>query len=304
MAMKIPASQAAALAAGAMLLSGCVHYSHRATDVVHDQDLTYDDYDGTVSFEPGEGADPAVPPVEVHEFDPELVAAQGGSRLIDGRTWLKASDAERNQLLLDAEKTFPSDAILVLVVATGEVWALGPNAGALIQTGAVKEWSGKDYDNLYEFYLAPSSLALTKGDFAALTEIGPLNGVTTPYFVHDIGPIGRTEIQSAHGFEVLAPMQWIGATPLQRAQELIVLDRYLEHLPQFQGAGNQPVFGVSIAWGMVYAIPERNYQNLIGWHSLQPWTAEQIGSLPYVSSGTDRPIRNLDNIRLNLETRL
>lgn len=295
--------RATTLAACALLLAGCVHSTHRTTDAVHDTDLTFDDYDGAVSFGPASGEDYALPPVDVHEFDTELVTAQGGVRLIDGETWLDASDVERNQLLLDAEKTLPADATLVLVVATGEVWTLGPNAGTMIQSGAVTEWSGADYDDLAEYYLEPAPSKITQSTFAALSDVGPLNGVQPPYFIHDIGPVGLKEIQSAYGLAVLAPPQWIGVTPAQRAQELNAIDRFLEHTPHFQGDGNRPVFGVSIPWGVVYAVPQHNYQNLIGWHALQPWTAEQIGSLPYVLPDTGRAIRNEPTITLDIERR-
>jgi hypothetical protein len=293
-----------ALACGAiLLLAGCArYYSHNIGDVVHDNDLTEDDYDGTVSFG-GEGMTPAAPPVEVHEFDPEVVQGAGGVKLIDGKTWLDASDGERNQLLLDAEKTLPSDAILVLVVATGEVWTLGTHADDLIGSGAVVEWSGADYDNLYEYYFVPPTPpVITQADFTAQTVVELKEDLVPLAVIHDLGPIGRKEMQSAHGFEVIAPYRWNAMNGIQRGLELEALYHFNQHLPAFQGPGNQPAFAVSVSWGMVYAAPQRNLDQLISYNGVSRWNAEQIGNLPYVQPYTDRPIRTVP-LTISLDTK-
>jgi hypothetical protein len=121
--------------------------------------------------------------------------------------------------------------------------------------------------------------------------------------VHDLGPLGVNEIQSAHGLEVISPQHWVAATPVQRAMELITWNHYLQYQPAFQGSGNQPSFGVSVPWGAVYAVPAQSYDNLIGWGSIKPWTADQVGMLPSVLPGPDRAVRNQTPITLQIDTK-
>lgn len=288
-------------AVGAITVAGCVQSSHGVDEAVSDEDMTYDDYDGVVSFGPAPGEQDAMPPIEIHQFDPDDVAAAGGVKVIDGGTWLHADDARRNALLLQAESQLPPDAVLVLVVATGEVWQIGDTGEALFTDGTLKPWSGDEYDDLSEYYLAPPSHGLTQGTFATLTAIAspagqlanPSSSFGMPYFIHDLGPVGMKEIQSAHGFQIWGERQWTQASPVQRALELTAIDRYASHLPAFQGADNRPAYGVSIPQGNLYVVPQHNYDNLIGWGAVKIWTDEQIYGLPTVLTGPDRPIRDI-----------
>jgi hypothetical protein len=293
----------AALAAAAILVSGCVHYSHGIHETVHDPALTYDDYDGVTSFTAPPGTTTYLAPLDVHEFDPAAVSAGGGTKVIGGDDWLAASDEKRGTLLQQAQAGLPEGVMLVLVIATGDVWALGPNSGDLFSGGTIKPWTGEEYDRLSEFYVRAGEMQITRDDFDSLTAVVPVREIGQIRVIHDLGPVGVNEIQSAHGLEIISPQHWVGATPIQRAMELTTWNRYLQYQPAFRGSGNQPSFGVSVSWGAVYAVPGASYDNLIGWGSIKPWTAEQIGTLPSVLPSPDRMVRNQAPFTVQLDTK-
>jgi hypothetical protein len=280
---------------GALGLCGCVHYSHTLSEEVHDDELTMDDYDGTTSYEAPDGETEAEPPVPVHEFDADAAEAGGASQVIDGQQWLDADDFERNALLNKAESDAPEGTVFVIVVATGAVWKIPPSADDLIADGKIKEWSDRDYDNLDEYVgeaYQPED-RVTVRDFRLLAEVANQQRLPMIYYIHDLGPIGVKEIESAHGFEVIPHHQWIAATPQRRYLELESIDKFVMHLPRFQGAENRPVFGTAIPWGTVYVAPQRNYLNLLEGGAIKYWTAEELSKLQYTVPGTDRWSRDV-----------
>jgi hypothetical protein len=173
----------------------------------------------------------------------------------------------------------------------------------LLSHGTIKPWTGDEYDRLSEFYMRDGEREITLADFNSLTAVVPVSEIGQVRIIHDLGPVGVKEIQSAHGLEIIPPQQWVGATPIQRAMELTAWNRYLQYQPAFQGSGNQPSFGVSVSWGAVYAVPAKSYDNLIGWGSIKPWTAEQIGMLPSVLPVPDRAIRNQTPFAVQIDTK-
>ena len=278
--------------AGAMLLSGCLS-AHPGTWVLHDNELTLTDFDDTVSYSTAGNVIVVPPPVPVHEFDEDVATAKGAEKVIDGPRWLNSDGEERNTLVNEAAANAPAGTIFVLVVASGELWKIPPGSGDLISSGVIDEWTNDEYWNLNRYFVPlPPPTTVTKVEFERITDIGPIPGIDMPYVIHDVGPVGQEEIKAAHGVEIVMPENWTQVPPPERALKLQSFDQFLRLLPAFKGQENQPAFGIAIPSGTVYAIPERGYDNLVAWGSLRPWTNEQIGMLPDVKSGSDRPIRS------------
>src|SRR5581483_6671301 len=213
------------------------------------------------------------PPVPLPaEFNAPAVAAEGGKKLIDPLLWNFASAAERERLLTDAG--LPKDAVVVINPFTHEVWNLGPAAGQMIASGKVNAtFGGGEYDQGNRFPQSPGFTPMTKPNYQQLTDftIKPDFGLLPPQinYVHDFGHIGEKEIFSIHGLQVLPPGIWNNLTPFQRGDTIVSINRYLEHLPQFQGPMNQPVFGVAVPWGSAYAAPQTKYEDLINGYALK-----------------------------------
>jgi hypothetical protein len=289
-AMKASTPALAALALGALGLSGCLFgggdYSHAVFETVHDDQLTFDDYDGTVRYEAAPDEIYAPPPVEVHEFDDAAVIAGGGVKVIDGSDWLRASNWQRNALLNKAELGQPKGTIFVLVVATGAVWKIPPASDALITAGTIKEWQGHEYDRLDEYVGQQyKATVMTLRRFAGLSNLDNSPDLGAIHYLHDLGPFGVKDIDTAHGFQVMLRKDWLTATPDQRFLKLLSIQNYIQHLPAFQADGYGPSFGVTIPWGTVYAVPEHNLDKLIGGGAIKAWTDEQVGSLQSVIPG-------------------
>jgi hypothetical protein len=274
----------AALAA-ALLMAGCKappgSAMHTPFEEVHDQDLTSEDFDDAMDFEPWGMDEPwGYEPVPVHEFDVNAVAQAGGRVVIVGEDWLTADDDERNHMLLDADKDYPNGT-LVIVIATGDVWILPPGSN-LIASGTVREWHRDEYDRLAGYVGGqPGSRFLTLAEYRLRSDIERVGELPTVHYVHDFGPIGAQEIKAHHGFEILSPELWSYASPAWRYAELHAFDHFLNQKPEFSGPGNGVAFGVAVPWGAVYAMPEAEYDRLIG-TTLRPWTPAEVLGLPTV----------------------
>jgi len=231
------------------------------------------------------------------------VQSAGAIKVIDGQKWLNAGDYERNTLLLGVEKAMPPGATLVLVVATGEVWVIPLGSTGLIVAGAIREWKGSEYDQLDEYVgeQYKSKKILTFAAYQAIAAIQPSIDLGTVYTIHDLGPVGLKEIETAHGYQIMLHQTWISATPEWRTLHLEAIEHFNEKLPAFQGEGNRPVFGVSIPWGNVYVVPENNYKNLIQGGAIKPWNPEQIGNLPAVKPDHDPTIRGVSPFEVHLD---
>lgn len=274
--------------------------SHSPFETVHDNELTYEDFDDVMDWDAPDDAPIADGIVPVHEFDEDGVAQGGGVKVIDGHTWLTAGDYERNRLLLAAQKNQPDSAVFVIVVATGDVWLVPPGSDNLIESGLIREWHFNEYARLSDYVgQLPKPKLPTLSDYLHATEIVHQDQLPPIHFVHDFGSIGLSDLKSAHGFQILTPTMWNYASPQWRYSELHAFDAFLSQRPEFAAPKSGIAFGVAVPWGTVYAAPKTNYDYLIG-TSMKPWTQYQILALPQTPPSTDRPIRNFDDFRLDL----
>lgn len=275
--------------------------SHGAFETVHDDQLTYDDFDDTMDWDAPDGDPIAHGLVPVHEFDQGAVEQGGGVKLIDGQTWFAAGDFERNRLLLQAQKLQPDDATFVIVIATGDVWLVPPGSGKLIESGLIREWHFSEYVRLADYVgQASKPESLTLRDYVKLTEVAHEDQLPPIHYVHDFGSIGLSDLQTAHGFQIMTPDMWNYSSPQWRYTELHAFDQFLSHRPEFKGPTYGVAFGVAVPWGAVYAAPKPNYDYLVG-SSMRPWTQYQVLMLPQILPGPDHPIRNDDTFRLGLQ---
>src|SRR5207244_1928077 len=94
----------ALLATGSLGLQGCHAFmgaaSHSPYETVHDDQLTYDDFEGVMDWDAPDDQPIADGIVPVHELDEGAVQQGGGVKVVDGHTWLFAGDFERNRRLL------------------------------------------------------------------------------------------------------------------------------------------------------------------------------------------------------------
>jgi hypothetical protein len=277
-------------AAGA--LQGCIFGLGGPLAKIPDSQMTAESFDDTIAFEPAGDAKEAAPPLEVHELDESQVAAAGGKKVVDGRSWLGADDFERNDILNLVEEVQPKDTILVIVVATGDIWQV-PLAGALLLPDGVRPWSGAEYDELAEydddrFDEGP----LTLPQFTKITSVAHADLFPPISYVHNFGALGYREITSRQGFQVALAATWLRETPAQRYLRMAMLTNYYARLPQFQGEGNQLAFGVMVPAGGLYVMPHASYRTLVAQNALRAWTAYEIYGLPTTILFLDRAIKN------------
>jgi hypothetical protein len=140
-------------------------------------------------------------------------------------------------------------------------------------------------------------LMLTRGKFLAIAAVSEQLNFGQLHYLHDFGTIGRQDMADAGGFQVMPRQLWLLSTPQQRSARLDSIDAYLRHLPAFQGPGNAPNFGVTVPWGMVYAVPKTKFEYVLG-SALKAWTDAEIGSLPLIGGGTMRWQRGEKFIRI------
>jgi uncharacterized protein YcfL len=287
------------LALGALLLAGCL--AHPSFIRVHDEELTFDDYDSTVSFDADSDEDLADAPVDVHEFDEAAATAAGAVKVIDGASWFDADDFERNDMLNEVERDEPDGTTFVICVATGEVWKI-PEDKFTAVSKIIDPWEGDEYDRLDE-YIGQDYAArqLTLGQYLQLTSVTEQLNFGAIRHLHDFGPIGRQEIMGVGGFQVMPRQLWLLSTPQQRSVRLDSIDAYLRHLPAFQGAGNAPNFGVTVPWGMVYAAPKAKLEYLVGAGLLKGWSEAELLSLPTTSGLTPRWPRGEKSLIIDIE---
>jgi hypothetical protein len=228
----------------------------------------------------------------VHEIDEGQVAAAGGKKVVDGRNWLDADDSERNDILNLVEEVQPEDSILVIVVATGDIWQIPLADGQMLPAG-LRPWTGDEYDALDEYGDGRhADGGLTRAEFEEITAVARIGTLAQLLYVHNFGPIGYREITSRQGFQVALAATWLRETPVQRYLRLVMLQRILQRLPQFQGDGNQLAFGLMVPGGSLYAMPELAYGNMTGQRALRAWMTYEIVGLPIALLLLDRAIKN------------
>jgi len=269
--------------------------SHSVFETVHDDQLTYDDFDGVMDWDAPSGDPIADGIVPVHEFNQGDVEQGGGVRVIPGKDWLSASDFERNRMLLAVQENQPVGAVCVVVVATGDVWLVPPGSDNLIESGLIREWHFDEYSGLAEYVGQRRLVGLTLSQYMRQTAVVRTDELPPIHYVHDFGPIGLSDIKTAHGFQILTPDMWNYATPQWRFSELHAFGEFLGHRPEFEAPKNGIAFGVAVPWGSVYVMPKANYDYLLG-TSLKLWNQYQILALPQVPASTDRWIRNGNTI--------
>jgi hypothetical protein len=252
--------------------------------------MTADAFDDNIAFAPADDAEAAKPPLEVHEIEESQVTAAGGKLVVAGRNWLDADDVERNDILNLVAEAQPEDTILVIVVATGDIWQI-PLADGL--PAGVRPWTGDEYNALDEYADGRyDDGPLTRPEFEQITGVAKVGTIAQLLYVHNFGPIGYREITSRQGFQVALAATWLRETPVQRTLRLIMLQRVLQRLPQFQGEGNRLAFGLMVPGGSLYAMPELAYLNMVGQRALRAWMVYEITGLPVALLLLDRAIKN------------
>ena len=260
---------------------------------IPDSEMTAEDFDDTIAFEPAGDAEEAVPPLEVHEIDESQVTAAGGKKVVDGRNWLDADDFERNDILNLVAEAKPAGSILVIVVATGEIWQIPLVAGQILPDG-VRPWTGDEYYEMDEYYDGRriGNGQLTVSQFVMLTSVANSGSLGLINYVHPFGKSGYQEIKTWQGFQVALARTWLRETPVQRYLRLTMLNNYFGRLPQFQGEGNRIAFGVMVPGGGVYVMPEAAYRTMIVRRAILAWTSSEIFSLSTTLLLLDRQIKN------------
>src|SRR4051812_14476522 len=185
-------------------------------DTIPDREMSRHSFDDTIAFEPAGDAEAAGPPLEVHEIDENQVAAAGGKKVVDGKVWLEADHYERNDILNLVADDQPEDSILVLVVATGDIWQIPVAAGQALPAG-VRAWSGDEYYELDEYMRSRyDDRQLTAGQFDEITLVANVSELARILYVHNFGEVGYREITSRQGFQVALANTWLRETPIQR----------------------------------------------------------------------------------------
>jgi hypothetical protein len=261
-------------------------------DTIPDSEMSRHSFDDTIAFVPADDAEAAGPPLEVHEIDENQVTAAGGKKVVDGKVWLEADDYERNDILNLVEDDQPEDSILVIVIATGDIWQIPRADGQMLPAG-LRAWSGDEYYELDE-YMKPryEDGQLTVAQFEMITSVANVSALARILYVHNFGEAGYREITSRQGFQVALANTWLRETPVQRYMRILMWKKVFGRLPQFQGEGNQLAVGVMVSGGSAYVMPERAYQYMIGPRALQAWMVYEIVGLPTTLLLLDRAIKN------------
>jgi hypothetical protein len=283
-------AMSAALLLALETLQGCIQVK---PGLIPDNQITAEEFDDTIAFEPADDAEEARPPLEVHQVDESQVTAAGGKKVVDGSNWLNASDVERNDILNLVEEVQPEDSILVIVVATGDIWQIPLAAGQLLPDG-VQPWTGDEYDEMDEYYEGPriQTGQLTLQQYLTVAAVANSDTFGRIFYTHAFGATGYQEIKSWQGFRGALARTWLRETPVQRYLRLVMLSDYFGRLPQFQGAGNQIAFGVVVPEGGLYAMPLGAYQEMIARRALLVWTSYELLGLPVTQLLLDRAIKN------------
>ncbi|GAB2179531.1 hypothetical protein [Dongia sp. agr-C8] len=260
------------------------------SDQIPDFDITADEFDDTIAFTPADDADPAMPPLEVHEVDAAAATAAGATKVIDGEAWLDADDYERNDMLNEIQDTMPDGTDLVIDVSTGDIWQVPLPDGALLPD-AFRPWTDAEYYWLDEGWDPPRRTwsPLTRQRFAALVALR--QGLEELRYLHSFGAVGHQEIRSLQGFQVALMATWLRETPVQRYLRLVMLHNYFSRLPQFQGAENRLIFALMVPEGALFAIPYFQYRYMLARSGIQPWSLYDMAMLPVVLTIMDRQIR-------------
>jgi hypothetical protein len=278
-----------------LLGAGALHggmIAKASGDTIPDREMSRHSFDDTIAFEPADDADAAEPPLEVHEIDEGQVTAAGGKKVVDGEVWLDADDVERNDILNLVEDDQPEDSILVIVIATGDIWRIPRAAGQALPAG-VRAWSGDEYFELDEYMdRRYKNRQLTLAEFEFITSVANVNTLARILYVHNFGELGYREITSRQGFQVALANTWLRETPVQRSMRILMWKKIFGRLPQFQGEGNQLAVGVMVPGGSVYVMPETSYQYMVGQRALRAWMVYEIVGLPTTMLLLDRAIKN------------
>jgi hypothetical protein len=256
--------------------------------------ITADEFDDTIAFTPDAGAQAAMPPLEVHEVDPDKATAAGAKKVVDGRVWLDADDYERNDILLEVEDAMPDGTELVIDVSSGDIWEV-PLAAAALLPEVFRLWTDEEYARLDEGW-DPRHLTfgpLTRKKFLKLTLADQADSreEIELHYVKSFGAIGRQEIKSLHGFQVALMTTWLRETPEQRYLRMLVLYAYYARLPQFQGQDNRLVFALMAPQGALYVLPYFQYRYMLARSGIQAWSLYDMAMLPVVLTIMDRQIR-------------
>ena len=259
-------------------LGGCfLVTSHSAYERIHDNQVTYDDFNDTMDFEPAFGADGAFPPLPVHEFDHGAIEDAGGYRAIDGQSWFAASLAERNDLLNDVEKSMPPGSVLVIEVATGDVWVIPPEAGNL--DGKIAVWTEDEYNDLPDYVADTTGFGFYGPNLVGYRQLTALTEDVRLRPVAYIHPLARSaldllRLENAIAF---APVpKWRFLTPTQRLGLLLNLQAYLLLTSYYGNVVNPFMFGISVPNGGIYAFREMAVWRLALVYAAYVWTVEQV----------------------------
>lgn len=273
-------------------LQGCI-MTKSGGDLIRDSVIVGPEFDERIAFEPADDADAAEPPLDVHEIDEGQVAGAGGKKVVDGGVWLQANDYERNDILNLVAEAQPEDTILVIVVATGDIWQIPLAAGQALPEG-VRPWSGPEYREIEARSngVPDSGDQLTRDQFDEATAVVNRNALAQLYFLHLFGPVGYSEIVTRQGLQVALAATWMRESPVQRYLRLVMLQNYFGRLPQFQGPGNQLAFAVMMPGGSVFVMPAAAYLNMIRQAALRAWLAYEITGMPTALLLLDRAIKN------------
>jgi hypothetical protein len=273
------------------------------TDPIPDLQIDADQFDDTIAFTAADDADAAIPPLEVHEVDASKAEAAGAKKVVDGKAWLDADNYERNDILNLVEEDMPEGTELVIDVSTGDIWQV-PLADGAPLPGGIRPWSDEEFYELDEYW-EPKRIyisELTRKKFLSIAGVAD-SGDHPAQIIHikPFGPIGYRDIQTREGFQVALAATWLRETPIQRYMRLVMLRNYFSRLPQFQGEGNQLVFGLMVPGGSLYAMPYLQYRNLLAQSGIRAWTLYDMAMLPVVLTVLDRQIRGdrvIDRVKI------
>lgn len=261
---------------GGLALSGCIWVtSHSAFQRIHDDQVTFDDFNDTMDFEPGDDAAEAFPPLPVHEFDHDSVADAGGYRVIDGFEWFGADLEERNDLLKEVQETMPQGSVIMIEVATGEVWVVPPDGYESFLDGTVTAWSEDEYDDLPDYVRDDSGFGYygpSIGGYRQLTAIDA--GGITPVYLHPLVRSAIARLQAANAFSFAPAPNWRTLSPGQRLALLLNLRNYLLMTAYYRS--NPFLLGVSIPNGGIYAFPDLALWELAYRYAAKAWTPQEI----------------------------
>jgi len=256
-------------------LSGCLPiWSHSAFQRIHDAQVTYDDFSDTMDFDP---VGDSFPPLPVHEFDHDQVEGAGGYRAIDGLDWFTADDEERGDLLAEVQDEMPPGSVIVIEVATGEVWVVPSDAYQIFFDGMMTAWTGDEVDDLPDYVYDDSGFGFygpTLAGYGQLTGIAGDGALRPIVYMHPLSrlAIARLHAQTAVSFAALPA--WQHLTPTQRLGLMLNLQNYLLMTSYYRTHPFQ--FGVSIPNGGIYAFPELALWQLAAIYGARPWTAQEI----------------------------